>query len=65
MWRRRNASARAATARRQAVNTGVVLARLQAAIDRLEGVYQQIDRLGGVAQALAADERRNGEGHRA
>jgi hypothetical protein len=39
-WRRKPSSD--VTARRDAVTTGVILARLDSVVDRLEGVYQQM-----------------------
>lgn len=51
-WRREKPTA-AAKRRREAVNTGVILARLDSVIDRLEGVYQQL------AQEMA---KREGDG---
>lgn len=39
-WRRKPGSD--VTARRDAVTTGVILARLDSVVDRLEGVYEQL-----------------------
>lgn len=41
VWPRRKPD-RDVTARRDAVTTGVILARLDSVVDRLEGVYQQL-----------------------
>lgn len=51
-WRRKTNPT--ATRRRDAVTTGVILARLDSVIDRLEGVYAQL------AQTLPIEEHRPG-----